>query len=141
MVAVAIVGLFLAARYLLTPASFGKFGHYRADSISDVEAIPIKYAGNSDACGMCHPDILKLVTSASHKALACETCHGPAAAHADDPMSIKPVKPKGRDFCGLCHSKDAARPKNFPQVDVNTHNVGMDCNLCHKGHAPLKGLR
>lgn len=141
LVAVVIVALFLAARYVLTPKSFGKFGHYRADSIADVEALPVKYAGNNEPCGMCHPEIVKTLSSSPHKGLICETCHGPALAHAEDPSSSKPIKPRGRDFCTVCHSKDAARPKNFPQVDVNTHNAGMDCNLCHKGHEPLKGLK
>lgn len=135
LLAVILVGLFLIARHFLVPSSFGKYGHYRADSIAEIEALPVNYAGHGD-CGACHPGIVKIKDSSSHKNVACESCHGPAKAHTEDPMSVKPMRPKGRDFCGLCHSKNAARPKTMPQIDLDKHNTGVECTACHNSHAP-----
>jgi len=33
--------LFLVARHFLIPESFGKYGHYRANAIDEIEAFPI----------------------------------------------------------------------------------------------------
>ena len=132
------IGLFIAVRYLLIPKSFGKYGHYRADAVEEVKASPTNYAG-ADICAGCHEDIVKLKAKGSHARITCETCHGAALKHTEDPMAIKPDKPHERAFCGLCHSKNAARPKNIPQVNLEEHNVGMDCYLCHKGHKPKIG--
>ncbi|MBI2091892.1 MAG: hypothetical protein HYT75_02710 [Deltaproteobacteria bacterium] len=129
------IGLFIAVRYFLVPKSFGKLGHYRADSIEEVAALPTHYAGQS-ICAGCHEEILKTKLKGSHAKIECETCHGAALKHTEDPMAVKPTKPKGRAFCGLCHSKNAARPKNMPQVDFEQHNAGMDCYLCHVAHNP-----
>ncbi|PIR17728.1 MAG: hypothetical protein COV46_02810 [Deltaproteobacteria bacterium CG11_big_fil_rev_8_21_14_0_20_49_13] len=129
------IGLFIVARYFLVPKSFGKYGHYRADSVEEVKALPMNYAGSS-TCKTCHEDIYKLKASSKHATVACETCHGPAIKHAEDPMNIKPDKPKGRAFCGLCHTKNYARPKNMPQIDLEKHNEGMECYLCHNAHDP-----
>ena len=39
--------LFLIARHFLIPDSFGKYGHYRADTIDETAALPIFYAGKA----------------------------------------------------------------------------------------------
>ncbi len=129
------IGLFIMVRHFLVPKSFGKYGHYRADALAEIAQLPIAYAGK-EVCAGCHENIVKEKAKARHAKIACETCHGPAVKHTEDPMSVKPNKPKGRDFCGTCHSKNAARPKNIPQVNLDEHNAGMDCYLCHKAHNP-----
>lgn len=131
----ALIGLFVGVRFLLVPASFGKYGHYRANSIEDNRAIEPRYA-KADECAACHADIVKLKEGSRHAGVACQTCHGPAIAHIADPMAVKPDKPRGREFCALCHAKNAARPADVPQVDLEKHNVGMDCLLCHNPHSP-----
>ena len=129
------IGLFIVVRHFLIPKSFGKYGHYRADAVEEIGRLPENYAGN-EVCQGCHEDIYELKAASEHAGVACETCHGPAMEHTEDPMGVKPVKPKGRAFCGLCHSRNAARPKNMPQVDMEEHNKGMECILCHKAHDP-----
>lgn len=131
---VVFITVFAAVRLLLIPTSFGKLGHYRADSIKDVEALPIAYVGHNE-CKTCHADVVKIRDTSPHASLACETCHGPAAQHTEDPITFKPDKPKGRAFCGLCHLKNTARPNTMPQI-TEEHNEGVECYLCHKGHDP-----
>lgn len=132
-----LIACFIGIRTLLVPASFGKYGHYRADSTDDIRKIEPKYAAAGvTACEPCHPDIVKVKSRSRHAPLACQTCHGPALSHTGDPMSVKPDKPRGREFCALCHSKNTARPHDMPQVDIEEHNPGMDCLSCHKAHDP-----
>lgn len=130
-----LIGSFVIVRHFLIPASFGKYGHYRADAISDVAALPAKYAG-ALVCADCHSDIFRRKQASMHRTVACESCHGPALAHTSDPMTVKPVKPGGREFCAMCHSNNAARPKSMKQVDVETHNPGAPCTACHNPHNP-----
>ena len=53
-----------------------------------------------------------------HKGVACESCHGPLAEHANDPASVTPAKLDTVVLCPRCHQANIAKPKNFPQVDV-----------------------
>jgi hypothetical protein len=68
--------------------------------------------------------------------VACETCHGPGAAHVADPQSNAPVVPRERSFCPRCHGYDASRPTGFPQIEPVTHNPMKPCVECHTPHAP-----
>lgn len=84
------------------------YGFYRAGALTDVKARHISYAGHA-ACEECHagtydaPDpppgtqaVVAKVAEASaatdnkHLILRCEACHGPLAAHADDPEKAVP---------------------------------------------------
>lgn len=134
----AVIAAFLVARRLLTPKTFGKLGHYRAAAVDEVKAKPVKYAGQED-CAMCHETQARMKRAAGHRGLSCETCHGPLAAHIEDPSAAQPVKPSGseaREFCLVCHGKDASRPAAFPQVSAEEHNPGLACSLCHNPHGP-----
>ena len=75
--------LFLVARHFLIPESFGKYGHYRANSIDETAALPINYAGKT-VCIECHDTEAELLASDAHAGLSCEVCHGPNAKHAED---------------------------------------------------------
>ncbi len=127
--------LFLVARHFLIPESFGKYGHYRADSIDEIGALPIKYAGKA-ACIECHEIEAELLASDAHSNLSCEVCHGPGAQHADD-YEIKPVKSGTREVCGRCHSLIAARKiEVINQIDTKEHHPEKtDCIDCHNPHA------
>src|SRR3954469_25562316 len=95
---VAAVLVFTVARAELVPASFGKFGHYRANAIDDVRARPIAHAGQA-ACAECHSDVVDLRAQARHKAMSCESCPGPLAQHAADPGQMTPTLPDARPLC------------------------------------------
>ncbi len=76
--------LFLMVRAVLVPHSFGRYGHYRADAIGEIAALPVHYAGHQ-VCESCHTDVAEMKSKGVHKGVACESCHGPLAKHADDP--------------------------------------------------------
>ncbi len=125
----------VTARHFLVPATFGQIGHYRAAAIPQAAARPVKYAGR-EACADCHPDVIEAHDAGRHQFVGCETCHGPAAAHAANPTEVKPRLPRERDFCPRCHAYDPSRPTGFPQIDPASHNPGQGCVTCHVPHAP-----
>ena len=128
--------IFLVARHFLVPESFGKYGHYRATSLDDNAALPAHYAGKS-VCIDCHDTEAGLLTSDKHAGLTCEVCHGPGAAHADDPEKNILIKPGTREFCGKCHDMNPARRTEvINQVDIKTHHIERgNCIDCHNPHA------
>lgn len=129
------VGLFMLAKYLLIPASFGDLGHYRADAIDDIKKIEAKYT-DTLSCASCHKDVDSVKTYGAHSGINCQACHGPGAKHAANPKTDTLGKPSAREFCGKCHDKNASRPAFVKQVDITKHNTGKKCITCHNPHSP-----
>jgi transcription elongation factor Elf1 len=129
------LGVFAGVRGLLVPSSFGQYGHYRGDSLREIAARAPLYAGR-DACADCHQDIVDLKKTGKHANIGCEACHGPLAKHANDPGALTPKKPDTAVLCAICHEANAAKPKNFPQVNAKEHSGGMACGECHQAHRP-----
>jgi hypothetical protein len=127
--------LFVGIRGWLVPKSFGQYGHYRGDAISEIAAKPIQFAGRQ-ACKTCHVDIAEKAKHGKHVSIGCETCHGVLANHADDP-SVQPIKLDTAQLCVRCHEASAARPKAFPQVASADHANGLACETCHQPHNPV----
>jgi hypothetical protein len=127
--------LFVALRAAVIPKSFGKYGPYRGDALTEMMARPIRYAGH-ETCEGCHPDVLEIKSKGVHAYVNCESCHGPLANHADDPATIKPIRPDVAQLCVRCHSQNSAKPAGFPQVVASEHSQGMPCNTCHQPHSP-----
>ena len=127
--------LFLILRSFLVPRSFGEYGHYRGNAITEIAARPISYAGHQ-VCESCHADVLEVKSKGVHKGVACESCHGPLAKHADDPASVQPAKLDTAVLCVRCHEANLAKPKNFPQVVSADHSGGAPCDTCHHPHSP-----
>lgn len=130
--------LFLLIRHEIVPASFGRYGHYRAASIDDIRARPVSFAGR-EVCETCHEDIAKTKNSGKHAGLGCEACHGPNAKHTDDPTGVAAMKPDPKTLCVRCHEADPAKPKHFPQVASVEHSGGVSCAECHQPHSPQIG--
>ena len=126
--------LFLVVRGFLVPRSFGQYGHYRGDALSDLAARPVNYAGHQ-ACETCHADVLDKKKAGRHAGVNCEACHGPLARHAGDP-SETPPKLDTAVLCAKCHEANAAKPKSFPQVATADHSSGLPCDTCHQPHTP-----
>jgi len=128
--------IFLVARHLLIPESFGKYGHYRANSMTEIEALPTHYAGKAN-CVDCHDTEATKLESDKHAGLSCEVCHGPGAQHADDPEKNKLIKLGTREFCARCHSINTARRTEIiHQIDIKEHNPERtNCIDCHNPHA------
>ncbi len=131
-----LLGGLIAARILLVPKSFGKYGHYRADAADEVASLDIKYAGYK-ACLECHDDIYVIKEKSNHRGLSCEVCHGAAAKHIEAPDEFVPDAPRGRGYCPLCHGYNPSRPTGFPQIITLQHNPGKPCMTCHNPHNPL----
>ena len=135
--AVFVVGLvlFLVLRGVLVPKSFGQYGHYRGNALSELAAKPVNFAGHQ-ACEICHSDVLEKKKDGKHAHVNCEACHGPLAKHADDPASVTPEKLDAAVLCVKCHEANAAKPKAFAQVASADHSNGLACDTCHQPHSP-----
>lgn len=129
------VVLFLIARALLVPDGFGVYGHYRAGALDDNRAHQLRFAGH-EACADCHANVLEARVGGKHAAIGCEACHGPLAAHAEDPDAAPAPRPEATPLCRVCHGVNVARPAGFPQVDPAEHGGGESCVSCHQPHNP-----
>ena len=135
-IAAVVVVSFFGMRALFVPESFGKYGHYRADAVDTVAKLPISYAG-AKTCAECHDEEDNIKSQGFHRNVSCEVCHGPGAAHVDDPGTVKPSAPRERGLCPLCHNYSPSRPTGFPQIVTAQHNPGKPCMTCHKPHDPV----
>ncbi|MBS3993219.1 MAG: hypothetical protein KGZ87_05845 [Bacteroidetes bacterium] len=138
------VGVFMLIQDYLTPESFGKYGHYRANSLDDNKKIIPQFKGE-DACASCHEDIYEKKSETVsfdddeyilHSNLKCETCHSPKI-DARTECKIKPPKLEStRKMCGQCHSINASRKNKIKMIDMSDHNTEKNCVECHNPHNP-----
>jgi len=133
--ALMIVGVYCSARYILTPRSFGRFGHYRGDALSEAASHEPVYAGRQ-SCVECHAKQHETLTKFEHKTISCESCHGPSGSHVVDPK-IKLIK-LDDDGCMRCHEANPARPKFIKQFERGKHYSGNPCIECHSPHQPIE---
>lgn len=130
-----LAGSTLLFRFVLIPRPYRDTQLQRKTAVERVKAKGIYYAG-SGVCATCHEDELNVKKIGYHKNLSCETCHGAAASHADNPAEIKPFIPEKREFCAHCHTYNASRPTGFPQINPVIHNPLKPCMNCHNPHDP-----
>ncbi len=123
----------LFLRYELPPSIKDTSIHVKS-TLEREMARPIRYAGSA-ACADCHEEY-ELKKKGYHKNLSCETCHGAAKGHTENPTEIKPVVPNKREFCVSCHAYDPSRPTGFPQINPTMHNPPQLCATCHNPHDP-----
>jgi hypothetical protein len=135
--AVFVAGLviFIFFRGLIVPKSFGQYGHYRADALTEIAAKTPVFAGR-EACEACHSDVVDVKKAGKHAGVGCEACHGPLGKHAEDPASLVPKLPDVATLCVKCHAANSAKPAKFPQVVSKEHAGDVACNTCHKPHNP-----
>jgi len=127
--------LFFITRAALMPAGFGELGHYRSGSLQDNRSHRLLFAGSA-ACAECHDDVVQTVSAGKHTSVHCEACHGPHQAHASDPTTVAAKRPDPLVLCATCHEKNVAKPRQFPQVDIQEHAAGASCTDCHQAHSP-----
>lgn len=148
-VIVIVLGLFgvFAGRLALMPDSFGEFGWYRGDNLAEQMAHPVKHGGNT-SCKSCHGEAWGQHDDGGHASVPCESCHAPLATHANAKAKTADMKvERTYKLCARCHQKLEARPKSFPQVQLDEHLddqgetlEGEVCLNCHQPHAPLEDL-
>ena len=130
------ISLFIFLRHLLVPVSFGQYGHYRGNSLIEISQLETHYAGQQ-ACFDCHQDIEDMKSNDAHKSIHCETCHGPGQKHVASGEAADIFKPESREFCAVCHQKNAAkRVTTIVQIDIDDHYTGKKCIECHNPHKP-----
>lgn len=132
---IAIVGSYLVARYFLTPKSFGDYGWYRGNTLTEL-ASPLPVFAGKKACEECHSETQQNLAKGEHKSLSCEGCHGAGQAHADNPdvkMTILSYS-----HCVRCHEANPSRPKWHKQISSKTHYTGQKCIECHVSHSPAE---
>ena len=136
LVAGAFIALALVVRFVIIPRSyFDTTAHQRA-TVRYERARPVIHGG-AELCRECHTDVYDTKSAGYHRTVACETCHGPSAKHAEDPTAVQPFAPRDRKFCPVCHAYDSARPTGFPQINPAAHNPLQPCITCHNPHDPV----
>lgn len=131
--ALTVVGAFVF--FVLIPRPMKDVRLQWEEHVKREQALPVRYAGFA-ACAECHEALYGMKKAGFHRDLSCETCHGPAKAHTDDPEKVKPAVPSGRAFCTRCHAYDPSRPRGFPMINPAAHNPLKACPACHNPHDP-----
>jgi hypothetical protein len=131
-----LVGATLLIRFVVIPRSLVSTDLHWKDTVQRELARPVKFAGAA-ACQDCHEDVTVKKARSFHKNVSCESCHGPAVRHAEDPGTVKPPAPRDRKFCPVCHAYDPSRPTGFPQINPTAHNPLKACIACHQPHDPV----
>jgi hypothetical protein len=128
-----LVGVFISVR-IAVPSSIKDASMGVRMTMDREAARPVRFSG-STPCAECHEEY-KIKQAGYHKTLSCETCHGAAKAHVENPTEVKPVAPRKREFCAVCHHFDFSRPTGFPQINPVAHNPMKPCITCHNPHDP-----
>ena len=136
LLAVGVVVAYSIARYFLTPPSFREYGWYRGDALAELATRDRVYAGKNACAEKCHnhQDQYQKLIKHEHKTLACESCHGPGEAHANDPRKDN-IEKSSFATCLRCHEANPSRPKWHKQIVSKDHYPGK-CTECHLPHSP-----
>lgn len=151
LVLVAIIAALLIGKAIFTPDTFGEYGHYRAEAITDEAARDMVYGGNQ-SCVSCHEEVFDMKEHSEHQRLSCESCHSAVGDHVRDGEKYADMPYKQgvevRELCMSCHDDSlVARPAQFPAIDLDVHPADQgvspdrDCGQCHVVHAPLKTIK
>jgi len=130
-----LIGGVVVIRQFVIPARLRESGFHRDTAIEKELSREVRFAG-SQACIDCHDDIDGIKRDGYHRDLSCETCHGPAMLHTEDPGENMPSTPRKREECAICHTYDPSRPTGFPQINPVAHNPLRPCMTCHNPHDP-----
>jgi DmsE family decaheme c-type cytochrome len=94
----------------------------------------------------CHGEVADHLANTPHGSKAferlaahgCESCHGPAAAHTENPddPALRPsiTKLSAKDQAKICQSCHSGRQQMFWHGSVHA-NRGLSCQSCHSIHA------
>lgn len=130
--------IFVAGKFFFPPKSFWAYGHYRANSVSEIAAPHPAYV-NPESFSTVYAKEYESWSTGIHKVVKCQICH----ISADKTLSAAtglPMPGDTRKLCVKCHEKIAGRPDFMPQIEVDSHSNGQVCIACHNPHSPLFSL-
>ncbi|MBF8267200.1 MAG: cytochrome [Dehalococcoidia bacterium] len=133
-VLVAVIALFLVAKWVAGPAYLGLFDTDRSQNVELWASKPLQYADVDRECASCHGERVETWQKAAHQNVSCESCHGPAESHLSSGVSLAIEEPA--ELCIRCHAALASRPVSQPQVNVEEHAGPIACTACHNPHQP-----
>ncbi len=132
---IVLAGVLFVVRQFIIPPEMKDTELQKLSAMEREAAKENKYAG-SQVCTGCHEKEHGVKQGGYHRDLSCESCHGPAQKHTENPAEVKPSSPKKRDYCSFCHNYNSSRPTGFPQINPVTHNPLKPCIACHNPHNP-----
>ena len=97
---------------------------------------------DDELCMQCHETYVKSFHENVHRAMTCESCHGPASRHVEtrgkEPGLIfsfkRGVDPVARaEACLKCHEENQCSPGAQWRTSKHAH-CGVTCVDCHRGH-------
>ena len=135
-VLIAVVALFVGARWVAGPAYLGLFDPDRTQNVAEWAGKPLLYM-DIENCDICHSERVETWQVAAHKGLSCESCHGQASQHVESGVSL--AIEESSELCTRCHARLDSRPASHPQVDVEEHAGSIECTACHNPHDPGQG--
>lgn len=145
-IGVVLVAGVVGARMIIAPSFTAanndyRYQWHRVANEQEWKDFKIKYRGEA-YCRDCHADQSEKVVESVHAKVQCESCHGPAIDHPDDPKKLN--VDRGRGLCLRCHSSLPYRPANYAElskgqmqlkmVKAEEHNPGVNCVDCHDAH-------
>ena len=89
---VLVAGVFVIRQFIIPP-EMKEPALQQMSSMDREVAKEIKYAG-ARICEQCHEKEPKIKKIGYHRDLSCESCHGAAQKHVENPTDVKPTSPK-----------------------------------------------
>jgi len=143
-IALLLVAVGVAARYMLVPADFGvhergyMYGWHRKSNEQEWQKVTVKYRTTA-ACIPCHRDKYDDIKNSPHGAISCENCHGPLQGHPKSPVPIEINR--SRSLCLRCHARlpySASLRGSIRGINPETHHPRAECMMCHYPHNPKR---
>lgn len=143
-IALAILFLGIAARFIIVPPDFGvheagyMYGWHRKANENEWASLPIKYR-TAKICIDCHRDKYVDIKDSPHKAISCENCHGANYDHPKNPVSLETNRSRG--LCLRCHTKlpyKGTLRGIMKGINPESHYPQAECVMCHYPHNPKR---
>lgn len=147
-IVILLITFIMAARMLFVPSFSAanddyRYQWHRTANQDEWKAFKVKYQGN-ESCKDCHADQYTALVASPHAKVSCESCHGAAVDHPDNPAKL--AIDKNKELCLRCHANLPYRvahykelpkgPGQLKMVSPDEHNpgAGVQCIACHDAH-------
>lgn len=132
LVAAVLVGTFVAAAVAF--GLYDVYGPHPDNTAASWAAHTPQFAGTT-VCLECHAQEYAEEEASNHQTVACESCHGPLAAHATASPPTPVEVSTADEQCATCHVAVTGRAASFPQINTTTHYGVGSCLRCHGAHS------